>query len=61
MTIKEAADHQPIGSFLAQLHEDLDDPAGLGAFHITHKQERRTVSTLRHHWSISCTRTPGSQ
>lgn len=39
-TIKDAADHQPIGSFLAQFHEDMDDPAGLGAFQITNEEER---------------------
>ncbi|KAK5871817.1 hypothetical protein PBY51_012563 [Eleginops maclovinus] len=32
--IRDAGDTQPLGSFLAQLHNNLDDPAGLGAFEI---------------------------
>lgn len=34
--IRDAAD----ASFLAQLHADLDDPTGLGAFEILHEEER---------------------
>ncbi|XP_056135293.1 uncharacterized protein zgc:113276 [Lampris incognitus] len=40
-TIRDAADEQPPGSFLARIHEDLDDPAGLGAFNITDEKERQ--------------------
>ncbi|KAM9354951.1 uncharacterized protein KZ484_013126 [Pholidichthys leucotaenia] len=32
--IKDAGDSQPPGSFLEKLHQDLDDPRGLGAFSI---------------------------
>ncbi|KAK7880350.1 hypothetical protein WMY93_033006 [Mugilogobius chulae] len=39
-SIKDAADEQPPGSFLARLHDDLDAPAGLGAFSITFEEER---------------------
>lgn len=39
-TIRDAGDAQPPGSFLAWLHDDLDDPAGFGAFNITHVEER---------------------
>lgn len=38
--IKDAGDAQPPGSFLAQLHIDLDNPAGLGAFNIVDEEER---------------------
>ncbi|KAK7172433.1 hypothetical protein R3I93_004692 [Phoxinus phoxinus] len=38
--IKDAGDTQPPGSFLAQLHRDLDNPAGLGAFNIVDEEER---------------------
>lgn len=57
-TIKDAAYNQPIGSFLARLHEDLEDPAGLGAFQITHEEERHrrgrgqeVEETREGHWS----------
>ncbi|XP_062332851.1 zinc finger protein 862-like [Osmerus eperlanus] len=38
--IKDAGDAQPPGSFLAQLHSDLDNPARLGAFNIVDEEER---------------------
>ncbi|KAK5859373.1 hypothetical protein PBY51_020933 [Eleginops maclovinus] len=38
--IRDAGDAQPLGSFLAQLLNDLDDPAGLGAFEISHEEVR---------------------
>lgn len=38
--IRDAGDAQPLGSLLAWLHNDLDDPAGLGAFEIRHEEER---------------------
>lgn len=39
-TIRDAGDAQPRGSFLARLHDDLEDPAVLGAFNITCEEER---------------------
>ncbi|KAJ8011839.1 hypothetical protein DPEC_G00062450 [Dallia pectoralis] len=39
--IKDAGDTQPPGSFLAQLHRDLDNPAGLGAFNIVIDMRRK--------------------
>lgn len=39
-TIRDAGDAQPPGSFLAQLNNELDNPAGLGEFNITHEEER---------------------
>ncbi|XP_050960919.1 E3 SUMO-protein ligase KIAA1586 isoform X2 [Labeo rohita] len=39
--IKEAAGQTPLpGSFLSRLHQDLDDPQGLGAYNIQHEEER---------------------
>ncbi|XP_058649491.1 uncharacterized protein LOC131550960 [Onychostoma macrolepis] len=38
--LKAIRDAQPPGSFLAQLHDDLDAPASLGALSIIHEEER---------------------
>ncbi|XP_046907044.1 zinc finger protein 862-like isoform X3 [Hypomesus transpacificus] len=38
--INEAGQTPLPGSFLSRLHEDLDDPQGLGAFNIQHEEER---------------------
>ena len=38
--IKEAGQTPLPGSFLSRLHQDLDDPQGLGAFNIQHEEER---------------------
>lgn len=38
--IRDAGDAQLLGSFLARLHNDLDGPAGLEAFEISHEEER---------------------
>lgn len=38
--IKDAGDAQIPGSFLSRLHQDLDDPSGLGAFQIKDEEER---------------------
>ncbi|KAL2078835.1 hypothetical protein ACEWY4_024579 [Coilia grayii] len=39
--IKDAGNQQPPGSFLAQLHQDLDNPAYLGGFNIASHEEER--------------------
>ncbi len=36
----EAGGTPPPGSFLSRFHQDLDDPAGLGSFRVTHEDER---------------------
>ncbi|KAK7141431.1 hypothetical protein R3I93_010952 [Phoxinus phoxinus] len=40
-SIKEAGLTPLPGSFLSRLHQDLDDPQGLGAFNIQHEEERK--------------------
>ncbi|XP_054483270.1 uncharacterized protein LOC129116382 [Anoplopoma fimbria] len=39
-TIRDAGDHQPPGSFLSRLHQDLDNPTGLSSFGVVHEEER---------------------
>lgn len=36
----EAGGTPPPGSFLSRFHQDLDDPAGLGSFRVTHEDKR---------------------
>ncbi|CAB1340014.1 unnamed protein product [Coregonus sp. 'balchen'] len=38
LAIKYSGDSQPSGSFLSQLHQDLNDPMGLGAFNIKERE-----------------------
>lgn len=39
--IKNAGDHQPPWSLLSKLHPDLDNPVGLRAYNIVHKERNK--------------------